>query len=353
MVNEKDMAIMNIVLDHILSEREKLGLLAPVPSAQLGAAARETAVWLASEEYPEDKIFDYLRARLAEQHGNTNAIQFPELAYGRHVWPADAQPSEIARDLIEKAALTEIAASPSLDYLGISSCFGMVDQLGNPVEITGGQPFEFGYALVVAYATDGNSAIVARINESRERYGVVPMKVSPLLREMARKFITWPTDDVTRDSLSEEAYTYGYVTEGWRVRLDYSGSFAQFPSDGENSVAELQMAEIVASQLIRDWPTLLRPDWQDIGIATGVKDHPDLGGLNFQAEFVIGWRILDDAERPAHFPSPIDQEGHPSNSVDQRARRDGNDDSDALLGPVFRESQPKPQQRRGWWPFRS
>ena len=93
MMNDKDMAIMNIILDHILFERERLGLPAPAPNAELGAAARDTAIWFASEEDFEDKIFDYLRACLAEKQGNANLILFPGLAYGRHVWPADAEPS--------------------------------------------------------------------------------------------------------------------------------------------------------------------------------------------------------------------------------------------------------------------
>ena len=353
MVNDKDIAIMNIVLDHILSERERLGLPAPVPNTELGAAARDTAICFASEEDFEDKIFDYLRTSLAEKRGNANVILFPALAYGRHIWPADAEPSEIANDLIERVGLSEVANFPVLDYLGISSCFSILDQSGNPVESGGGQPHSFGYALVVAYASDGNSAIVDWINERRERVGVAPLQISVPLRVTARKFITLSSADEAGDSLYDEAQTSGYATEGWRVRLYYSGSYSKFPRGGETSVTEPEMADILATQLVKDWPILLRPDWQDIGIATGVKDHPTLGGLNFQAEFVIGWRIPFDAERPAHFPPPIDLEGNPSTSVDAHAGRGGEEALNDLLGPVYREPDPKPQRRRGWWPFRS
>ena len=351
MVNEKDTAIQNIVIDYILSEREKLGLPAPAPSIELGAAARDTAEWLASEEDPEDRILDYLSARVAERIRNTTFILFPELACGRNLWPANAEPSEIARDLIELAGLSEVASFPALDYLGISSSCGYYDQSRNSVEVSGGQPVGFGYALMVAYASDGNRAIVDRINEKRRGVGVAPLQVSASLLDMARKFVPVPYDDVTRDVISREAELSGYFVEGWRVRLDYLGSYVKFPSCGENSVAEPQMAEIIASQLVREWPTLLRPDWQDIGIATGVKNHPSLGGLNFQAEFVIGWRIPDDAERPAHFPPPIDSGGSPITTNEESTRRDSNGKIDALRGPVYREPQPKPQRRRGWWPF--
>lgn len=277
MVNDKDIAILIIIRDYILSERERQGLPAPVPSTELSTAARETAIWLASEEDFEDKISDYLRARLVEQNGNANVILFPGLAYGRHIWPADAEASEIAKDLIERIGFSEVVNFPALDQLGISSGFAVLDQSGNPVETSGGQPHEFGYTLVVAYASDGNNMIVDQINERRGRAGAAPLEVSVPLREIARKSIATPIDDVTRASLLEEARSYGYASEGLRVRLDYSGSFAKFPSRDDIPVTEPQMAEIVASQLIRDWPTLLRPDWQDIGIATSVKNHPELG----------------------------------------------------------------------------
>ena len=328
---DKEVAISNMILNHILSERERLGLPAPAPNTELVAAARDTAVWFASTEDFEDKIFDYLRTHLAEKRGNADYILFPALAYGRHIWPADTEPSEIAKDLIERVGLCDVANVPSLDYLAIGSCHAVLDQTGNSVDVTGGQPARFGYALVVAYATDGNNAIVDRINERRKKVGVVPLQISVPLREMARKFITLSSADEAGDSLYDEAQTSGYATEGWTVRLYYSGSFSKFPRGGETSVAEPEMADIVATQLAKDWPILLRPDWQDIGIANGVKYHTESGGSNFQAEFVIGWRVPFDAERPAHFPPPIDIHGNPSNQ----------------------ESQPKPQRRRGWWPFRS
>ena len=163
--------------------------------------------------------------------------------------------------------------------------------------------------------------IVDRINERRGKVGAAPLQISTPLREMARKFITLSSADEVRNSLFDEALSYGYAAEGWRFRLDYRGSYAKFPSGPEAVIAEPEMADIVAMQLIKDWPTLLRPDWQDIGIATGVKNHPALGGLNFHAEFVIGWRIPFDAERPAHFPPPMDQESNPATSVDASSRR--------------------------------
>ena len=350
---DKETAILDIVVRHILSERERMGLPAPAPNSRLTAAARDTAVWFSSEDDFEDKILEYLRLRCAEQPGNANASLSLRLAYGRHFWPAAAEPSEVAKDLIERMGLSEVVGFSALDYLGIGSCFAVLDQSGNSVKITGGQPARFGYALVVAYATDGNGMIIDRINERREKVGAAPLQVSTHLRDVVRKFIVSSSADEAGDSLYDEARTHGYAADGWRIRLYYSGSYAKFPSGSDTFVAEPEMADIIATQLVKDWPILLRPDWQDIGIATGVKNHPELGGLNFQAEFVIGWRIPFDAERPAHFPPPIELEGNPSTSVDASTRRGGEDGPDALRDPVYREPQPKPQRRRGWWPFRS
>ena len=350
---DKEAAILGIVADHILSERKRLDLPAPASNSGLRVAARDTAIWLAGEEDFKDKILEYLHQRYAEQPGNANLVLFLSLAYGKHVWPVDADPSEIAKDLIKISRLSTLVSFPTLDYWGAGSCFAVLDRSGNSVEITGGQPDGFGYALVVAYATDGNGMIVDRINERRGKVGAASLQISTPLREMARKFITLSSADEVGNSLFDEALSYGYAAEGWRFRLDYRGSYAKFPSGPEAVIAEPEMADIVAMQLIKDWPALLRPDWQDIGIATGVKNHPALGGLNFHAEFVIGWRIPFDAERPAHFPPPMDQESNPATSVDASSRRSGEDGSDASSGPVYTEPKPKPQQRRGWSPFRS
>ena len=61
---DKEAAILDIVVGHILSERERLGLPAPAPKSGLPTAARDTAVWFSSEDDFEDKILEYLRQRV-------------------------------------------------------------------------------------------------------------------------------------------------------------------------------------------------------------------------------------------------------------------------------------------------
>ena len=173
MVNDKEQAISQMIVDHILSERESLGLLPPDPHSGLGAAARDTAMWFAGEEDFERAIDEYLRQRFSEQPHSADLIWFLELAYGRHVWPASAESPEIAKDLIERIGLSKVASTPALDYLAIGSAHALLDASG-----PSGISEEFGYAVVVAYATDGNSMIVDRINRRREAVGAAPLQIS-------------------------------------------------------------------------------------------------------------------------------------------------------------------------------
>ena len=204
---------------------------------------------------------------------------------------------------------------------------------------------------MVAHSTDGNGMVVDQINHIRERNGVAPLQISIPLREIARKYIRMPSIDGS-EKLFEEARNLGYFGEGLRVRLDYRGSYTKVPGDGKAPVSEPEMADIIAKQLIKEWPTLLRPDWQHIGIATTVSNIPTMGGLNFHAEFVIGWKILWDAPRPAHFPPPPDHEGNPIVTDDKGNQQYIERELDAWRGPVYQEPSPK-FRRRWWWPFGS
>ena len=183
--SEKETAILDIILDHILSARERQGLPAPTSVTGFSAAAGDTATWFAGEEDFEDAIYDYLRQRCVHHLGSPLPIWTLRLVYGRHVWPADTEPSAIARDMSEWLNLSEILDAPALDYLGIGSSYGILDESGSPVQVSGGQPHRFGYAVVIAYATDGSGILVDRINMQRELVGAAPLRISRPLQEMA------------------------------------------------------------------------------------------------------------------------------------------------------------------------
>ncbi len=334
MAQDKSATIVDTVLAYIHSERERRGLLTLAPDSALLAAAQDTAAQFASEEDFENRIFDYLNQRYLEYCNSERLMASLRLVYAREIWPHYTEAIDISKDLIEKMDLSWITSDPAVDYMAAGHCFAVLDRRGDSIEVSGGRPDRFGLALVVAYANDGNSLIVDRINKKRAKNHAAPLQISLPLRQMARKFITLPSADEAGDSLFDEAQAYGYAMGGWRVRLNYGGSYAKVPGRGKTPTTETALADIIATQLVEDWPALLREDWQDIGIATGIRSHPELGGLNFQAEFVTGWRILADAERPAHFPPPMDMEGNPDTTEP-------------------RPPQPKPQRSRGWSPFRS
>ena len=270
----------------------------------LAAAAKDTADWLSAEENYEDGIVDYFKQRCLQQPGYGYSIFFPNLTYCRDTWPINAASSDITKDMIEKMKICEVAGTANIDYLGIGSGFAVIDQSGEVVQANGGQPAKFGCSLVVAYATDGNVKIVDRINKRRKAVGVNPLQVSTSLRGMARKFIKLATYDEARDSLWADAQAFGYAMPGQRVRLDYHGCYSKLPEGDMASVFEDEIADTIAAQLLTDCPSLLRPDWHDIGVATGVGRNPVSNELSLQAEYVVGWQIPADADRPAHFPPP-------------------------------------------------
>ena len=147
--------------------------------------------------------------------------------------------------------LSEVVGFPALDYLGIGSCFAVLDRSGNSVEITGGQPDSFGYALVVAYATDGNGMIVDRINERREKVGGAPLQVSTHLRDVVRKFIALSSADEAGDSLCA-GIAVPTSCAGPGLAVDYSSGGSTSPSSlarsGESSWPDLSLGRASGSR---------------------------------------------------------------------------------------------------------
>ena len=236
---EKDTAILNIILNHILSGRERLGSLASTRIAGFSVAAGDTAIWFAGEKKDyEDKIYDYLAQRCAHHPRTASSTWAVRLTYGRNVWPIDTEPSAVARDMIEGMDLSKSLNASAMDYLGLGSSRGILDDSGTPVQVSGSQPHEFGYALVIAYATDGSGMIVDRINKQRERVGVAPLTISVPLREMARKYIGLTTADEAGQSLSRDVRDFGYLTEGWQAGFDYIGAHAKLLATGETPIFE-------------------------------------------------------------------------------------------------------------------
>ena len=333
---EKETAISNIILGHINTGREQLGLPAPTPLTSFAVAARDTVQWFAGEEYFEDKIEDYLKERCAHHLGKAHSSWFLQLAYGRHTWPVGAEPSAVAKEMIERIGLSGIVVAPRLDYLALGSCHAVLDHSGNAVQVSGSQPDKFGYAVVIAYATDGSSMIVERINNQREAVDAAPLQISASLNAMVHKYVKSNTQTVTEkeDVLQQDIWDFGYLTEGWQGRFGYGGAYSRIPATQQMPLTQPQLADALTSELlVRFGHMLLRPDWQDIGIATAIGSSQQPNRVDAIAEFVLGWRIPFGSERPAHSPSPIPFQGDPSS--------------------LPKEHQAETRRKRSRWPFGS
>ena len=331
---EKEDVISDIILRHILDERQRLGLSEPRPLTGFSAAAKDTALWFAAEEDFDDKIQDYLRQRCVDHLGKAHSSWLLRLAYGRQVWPVSAELTTVVKEMLERLDLSGVIAAPKLDYLGLGSTHAVLDHAGNAVHTSGDQPAEFGFAVVIAYATDGSSMILERINKQREAVDAAPLQISVPLTAMVHKYVRSNTQTVTEkeDVLQQDIRDFGYLAEGWEGRFGYGGAFSRIPASQSTPLSEAKLADALASELlIRFGNMLLRSDWQDIGIATAIGKSEQPGRVDAIAEYVLGWRIPFGSERPAHFPTSITDQNNPPSSR--------------------KEPQSRPGRKRSWWPF--
>ena len=168
--------------------------------------------------------------------------------------------------------------------------------------------FGVGVVFGVGY-TDGNALVTNHINEPRRNAGVQPLELNHRLRNLARDYLALysePGPDQMRKDIEE----CGYLVPGITARWAYSGVYVPIQSGGGDLYVR-DVARMVADQFLRaEGELLLRADWQDIGIAVRTDpvlppDNPAVpAGPSVQAEFLIGWRLPEGVERPAHFPPP-------------------------------------------------
>ena len=155
--------------------------------------------------------------------------------------------------------------------------------------------------------TDGSAYAVARINEVREAAGAAPLEIHDSLVVLARKYISMdeePDAGQLKRDMRESGYA-GNALQGPSVRHGYSGAYESIP-EGVNVPNYENMGKLAASGLIRDHhDSLLRSDWQHIGIAVRLVMNPTYG-RSVQAEVITAWQLPEGSERPAHFPTPPD-----------------------------------------------
>ena len=122
MVNDKEQAISQVIVDYSFQCEKGWDFSLPRHSG-LGAAARHTAFWFVARRVLRVPLTSTYEQRFSEQPQNRGLIWFLGLAYGGQIWPSSAEPPEVAKDMIERIGLSEVASTPALDYLAVGTAY--------------------------------------------------------------------------------------------------------------------------------------------------------------------------------------------------------------------------------------
>ena len=297
--------IMNGVQDAIDSWRARQGLPESMPSSALGKAALKIAVRFAEEEIESpEQVYREFDQYVIE--GEDEYAGWSSVAYYRETWPMHTPNEEIVEGMT--AVLCQQLNDVACEDLGFGIFCGY----------TYDSHSKFGVFIAIGFGTtDGSAYAVMDINKAREEAGVPKLRINYHLRLMARKYrpmAEFPNDDTLREDITQ----YGYLGPGWRVRYYFNGAHSPPLRDvlpqafalEETSPFTLllrhdKMGELAASALFAEHrEILLRSDWQDIAVTTSISGSK--GDEKVQAEFLIAWKIPEDAERPPHFPPELE-----------------------------------------------
>ena len=301
--------ILNGVQDAVDSWRAKHGLPEALSSSALGKAAlKVTGRFAEAKIESPDQVYKEFEQYVI--HGEVEYAGWSSVAYYRETWPMHTPDDEIIDAMT--AALCRQINDLTFEDCGFGISCGYTDDSHT----------RFGVFLAIGYGnTDGSAYAVTHINKAREEAGVPTLRINYNLRLMARKYR--PLADIPDDDmLREDIALFGYVNPGWRVRYFFNGAHSPllrnvlpeaFALEEANilMVEHDKMGELAASALLEEHRgILLRPDWQDIAVATSISGSK--GDEKVQAEFLIAWMIPEDAERPSHFPPEPEQVGEVS-----------------------------------------
>ena len=294
----KQQEIMGIVLGSIQRERRMRGLPTLVGVAELGKPAMSISYPLAETDNPEIDVFlpDY-RQRVTEEGYRGLEVS---MAFSRRVWPIDTCNNVIAEDILE--TFTDALDNVWEDF-GIGSIL-------NDRAVT---PGDFGICAVLGLGyTDGNALVVSHIDKERRKLGAAPLEIDTSLRQISRAYLAM-SGAIGTEQLNEDVMRYGYMKQGYRARYYHGGTFVPVPADWDERLYIPDVARLCADELLRiDGERLTRSDWQHIGVAVQLgpvlPTHPKIERErrvpSFTVEYIIGWRLLDSADRPTNFPSP-------------------------------------------------
>lgn len=279
------------IIDFVSAIRSRKGLPEPLGNSTLGMAAMPLSSELAVAEMSLEQVMSEFSQRIRENEYSGWAVA----PYYREVWPMDTTDEEIIAGMADELCR-------QVDRIAYED-FGLGIIHGYPND----DHSKFGVCIVMGVGcTDGSAYALGCINGERVASGAEPLKVNDRLRTLARRYIS-NDHSLEMDKLENDMVQSGYAPEGFRIRFAYNGAFCPIPEDTDAySLTYEQLGNLAASGLLREHKDdLVRIDWQDIGISIRVvSSAPGIPGPAVQAEFVIGWRIPADNERPDHFPPP-------------------------------------------------
>ena len=294
-ITQKQWAVGTLLGAAITERRRKLGLTPLVNDSALGQAALPISQALMMDEDPQTDrlVADYRES--ARSYGYQGVEV--SAAYYRKAWPFDASDEEIVEDILD------IFSEKAMQEVWEDWGFG----LGKGFNRETPKIFGMGVVFGVGYS-DGNALITNYINQARLSVGAPPLELNYHLRRLAGLYLAMKCEPEP-DQIWENLNECGYMAPGFTVRQFYSGVYAPIPSD-QGGLSIRDVARLVADELIMvHGERLLRPDWQDFGIAVRLDPVTSPIGQevpSITAEYLLAWRLPEDADRPEHFPPPAD-----------------------------------------------
>ena len=284
------------ISESVIAKRAQQGFPRSFGNNDLGLAAMRVSFDLAGADLSDgEQVINEFDRRVME--GDYKG--WSSVAYYREIWEMDTPDEEII------SSMTDVLCRQieNIAYEDFS------------VGVTCGYPNDdhslFGVFAVIGFGcTDGSAHALAHINEARESAGVAPLEAHYSLRDLARNYISMD-ESPDLDQRNRNIWESGYAGPETVVRHAYGGGYCPIPEDMSVVLAENyagityeEMGKLSTTGILADYEeTLLRSDWQDIGIAARFVTHPTYGA-SVQAEFVIAWQLPEGTERPAHFPPP-------------------------------------------------
>ncbi len=270
--------IANGVSESIAVRRTQQGLPKAMADSELGLAAWRVSYDLAGVDVdgPEHIGNEYSRRVKDGDYDGWTGI-----AFFREVWAMDTPDDVIISEM------TDVLCSQIGNFA--YEDFGMGITCGYPSD----DHSLFGVFIVLGYGcSDGSAYAIAHINRVRELAGIPSLEADYSLRSLARTYIaldTAPGDDQRHADLQEA----GYGDTSARIRSFYSGAYSPVPEDSDQLTYD-EMGILAASGLLDDHEeALLRPDWQDIGVAVRLTRHSEFAPLCVHAEFILGRQLAE------------------------------------------------------------